>query len=185
MEDVKKKKRRRKKTVVKQPEKIPTMEEREKSADAIKSVKPPIYSKTGTQRLNDIPDYTLNLNPNTISKTIAACQQMTITELNVSLADPNNTVMESNIIALTIRSIKESGSALSITKYLHDRMEGKVKERIEYSGPNGGPIETVETKAPKFDVKSMDKATRDKFKKALLELQKMPMKEDDEPSTDS
>ena len=47
----------------------------------------------------------------------------------------------SNMIAIAKRKTPESASsAISAATWLWDRKYGKVKEKIEHSGPDGGPV---------------------------------------------
>ena len=130
------------------------------------------FNYSGVERLNSIPDYSKLTNENLVSKVIGKYSVMTSKQLVKASKDPHNTLLETQVISMILKSLK-SKDALSITKYLHDRLDGKVKERVEHSGPNSKPIEISSTT---MDLSKLNKEDLLALKSVVSNLKKIKSK---------
>lgn len=133
-------KRRRRRRSPEAPKKE-TMEKRTEVAEVTKEVNVPFYNMKGVERLKSMPDYTSLIPDNLVARTIAKYYFMEFDQLIKESKDKNSTVLEQEIIFLHLKARSKQPGSFHVAKYLHDRLEGKVKDRIEHSGPGGGPMQ--------------------------------------------
>lgn len=176
-----KKKRRRRSSATKKVSKktakdLKKIQEAEKDAPKIRNIMPEAYYRTGYDRLNQIPELTEKLKDNVIENIIAAYYSMTTEALRRVKEDPNITILELSLLQMLQKSInKDEKNAHEITKYLHNRMGGKAKDRIEFSGPRGEALEVKSKYVPDFE--SMSAKQLEDFEKLLLKVNDAPLKE--------
>lgn len=173
------KRRRRRKNSTSTPEKesskIPSMEEREKAAKKASKTAAPINPLTGIERINSLPDHSEVMKRAPWSSVLQHYQMYTVEQLMAAQSDSGNTVVEVVSIRNLIHLIKDGPKAYKIWHMIQNRTEGKAVDRVEYSGRDGGPIETVEKK--ELDIKKMTKGDRKNLKELILALQGMPKKD--------
>ena len=115
----------------------------DKTTESGPSIHAPLHTKSGIERINAIPDYTKIMEPNMIERTIMKFYPMTKTQLIHASKDPYNTMMEISILGMIkIMHDPSDSKYVSVNKYIHDRIGGRPKERIEHSGPGGSAIQT-------------------------------------------
>lgn len=177
----KKTKRRRRPSSVKKTSKktirdLQKIKEEEAKAPKIRNVMPEAYYRTGYERLNQIPELTEKLKDNVIENIIAAYYSMTTEGLKKVKEDPNITVLELSLLQMLQKSIsKDEKNAHDISKYLHNRMGGKAKDRIEFSGPKGEALEVRSKYVPDFD--AMNQKQLEEFEQLLMKVNDAPLKE--------
>lgn len=134
-----------------------------------------------TLRLQSYPDFHTMLDSNSLINTIGACYRATRVQLEKMINDPRTTVGELQAIVLSTDAFdSESGSRMKSKEYSDNRLFGKVKDKIEYSGVDGGAIQ-IESKAKKLNLDDMSDEELEQLENVMGMLLK---KEAEEESDD-
>ena len=108
-----------------------------------------------TLRLQSYPDFHSLLNPKSLTNLIGACYRTGRNQLERMINDPRTTVGELQAIVLSTDAFdSESNSRMKSKEYSDNRLFGKVKDRVEYSGSDGGAIQ-IESKSKKLNLDDM------------------------------
>jgi hypothetical protein len=154
---------------------IPTLEERELQAEKIRNVTPKVYQSVNWDRLNNMPDYTEKSKPNRISNLYATYDNMSKAQLEAVLKDPNKTIGEIRVLMTMKASLDEKNKdRMTVQKYIDERIEGKVKQTVEYTGNINQKMEYQTKEIPDFD--AMTKEQRRAYRQALEAVHHLPTK---------
>jgi hypothetical protein len=157
-------------------EDIPTMEEREEMSGHIQDVIPESYAhQSGFDRINSIPNYTEKMKENRLETLIANYFIMTPQQLTHASQDPHATILEKTTMKLFQDAVSEGKEAYDKLKYLHDRMIGKPKREVFFTGGLEQKVQYVSKEVP--DLENMTREERKKFREALKLTKSLPTKE--------
>ena len=133
-----------------------------------------------TLRLQSYPDFHTMIDSNSLTNTIGACYRATRNQLEKMINDPRTTVGELQAIVLSTDAFdSDSSSRMKAKEYSDNRLFGKVKDKVEYSGVDGGAIQ-IESKSKKLNLDDMS----DEELEQLENVMGMLLKKEAEEETD-
>lgn len=133
-----------------------------------------------TLRLQNYPDFHTLLDSKSLTNLVGACYRAKREQLERMINDPRTTVGELQAIVLSTDAFdSESRSRMKSKEYLDNRLFGKVKDKIEYSGVDGGAIQ-IEASAKKLDLDDLSDEDLDKLESVVTML----MTKEEEQSTE-
>lgn len=144
------------------------------------------YDYESVDRLNQIPDFTEMLNENIVENSLSRFTGVDTRLFRRIVEKGNISMLERAAIELVMMTSKKSAKdrdKLEAIKYLHARIGGKPKERIEHSGPKGKPIQLKTTRA-EFDLSKMSDKQLDALEKIAKVMNKLPIKETEKEEED-
>lgn len=132
-----------------------------------------------TLRLQNYPDFHTLLDTNSLSNTIGACYRATRGQLERMINDPRTTVGELQAIVLSTDAFdSDSRSRMRAKEYSDNRLFGKVKDKVEYSGVDGGAIQ-IESKSKKLNLDDMSDEELEQLENVMGMLLKKEAEEDE------
>lgn len=135
-----------------------------------------------TLRLQNYPDFHSLLESKSLTNLVGACYRAKREQLERMIKDPRTTVGELQAIVLSTDAFdSKSSSRLKSKEYLDNRLFGKVKDRVEYSGVGGGAIQ-VESSNKKLNLDDLSDEDLDKLESVMEML--MTKEEEQTESTE-
>lgn len=130
------------------------------------------------KRMQEYPDFHSMLEPKSLTNMLGYFYSLGRDKLERMIDDPRTTIGELQAIVLSTDAFdSESTSRMRSKEYIDSRLFGKVPDKVEYTGADGGAIK-METKEQNFEA-FLKTASREEIEK-LKEVNDMFIKEENE-----
>ena len=138
------------------------------------------YNYKGIEQINSLSDYKEVFGKGFLQNLIAKHASLTPDQLMERSRDPSVPMIERQIMEMWATAQKTGEqSGIKVGIYLHERLFGKVPDVVEYSGPEGKPMEfSIETAEASIEhmLESMSNKEIEAFQKATSLISKLKKK---------
>lgn len=127
------------------------------------------YNFDNIERLRSYPDFHAMLTSKDLTNLLGDCYTSNRTQLEKKIEDPRTSIGELQAIVLSSDAIDaDSSSRMKSKEYIDNRLFGKVKDRVEWSGTDGAPLQIESKTTLSLDDLSLDEL--DKLESTMLLL---------------